>query len=360
MRAHEQTRARTDKRLLIEPLFSGPLDIVGDVHGEIGALESLLARLGYDAHGEHSQGRRLVFVGDLCDRGPDSPAVVALVSTLVGRGLAQCLLGNHELNVLRQQRKHGNHWFFGDDNPEHEKQFGPTALVKPDESARIREFFAALPIALERSDLRVVHAAWHDESIARCARAAGRALQAYSEFDAVAAESRRAQSVRNAYEEELARWRHVLHDAAASPPPLQRIGAYDEFHQMSNPLRVVTSGVEKVTCRPFFAGGKWRFVERVPWWRAYDGRVPVVFGHYWRWWDARHQAELSKGEPNLFEGESAGGWQRNDAGREVALCIDYSVGARFKERLRGKQSGFAGRLAALRWPERELVFDAAE
>ena len=49
---------------LIQPLFDGPLDIVGDVHGEIGPLQALFARLGYDERGLHTT-RRLVFVGDL-------------------------------------------------------------------------------------------------------------------------------------------------------------------------------------------------------------------------------------------------------------------------------------------------------
>lgn len=58
---------------LIRPLLDGPLDIVGDVHGELQALQALLVRLGYDECGEHPGGRRLVFVGDLCDRSPDRP-----------------------------------------------------------------------------------------------------------------------------------------------------------------------------------------------------------------------------------------------------------------------------------------------
>ncbi|WP_231867716.1 metallophosphoesterase [Snodgrassella sp. CFCC 13594] len=45
------------------------LDIVGDVHGEWSALTHLLHHLGYDDLGRHPQGRKLVFVGDLCDRG---------------------------------------------------------------------------------------------------------------------------------------------------------------------------------------------------------------------------------------------------------------------------------------------------
>ena len=38
-------------------------------------------------------------------------------------------------------------------------------------------------------------------------------------------------------------------------------------------------------------------------------------------------------------------------------CVDYSVGRRFTERHRGVSDGFTGGLAALRWPERTLVFD---
>ena len=53
---------------LVKPLFDGPIDIIGDVHGEIGALHSLLTHLGYDSEGDHPQGRRLVFVGDLTDQ----------------------------------------------------------------------------------------------------------------------------------------------------------------------------------------------------------------------------------------------------------------------------------------------------
>ncbi len=66
---------------LIQELFSGPIDIVGDIHGEIEALRQLLKSLGYDQYGIHPDGRRLVFVGDLVDRGPNSPAVVELVKS---------------------------------------------------------------------------------------------------------------------------------------------------------------------------------------------------------------------------------------------------------------------------------------
>ena len=41
-----------------------------------------MARLGYRTDGCHAEGRRLVFVGDLFNRGEDSPAVVDCVADL--------------------------------------------------------------------------------------------------------------------------------------------------------------------------------------------------------------------------------------------------------------------------------------
>lgn len=61
---------------LVAKLPEGGLDIVGDIHGEIDALRDLLGHLGYGPEGQSDPGRRLVFVGDLVDRGPDSPSVL--------------------------------------------------------------------------------------------------------------------------------------------------------------------------------------------------------------------------------------------------------------------------------------------
>ena len=52
---------------LVQPLFDGLLDIVGDVHGEIDALHSLMQHLGYATDGQHPDGRRFVFVGVLTE-----------------------------------------------------------------------------------------------------------------------------------------------------------------------------------------------------------------------------------------------------------------------------------------------------
>ena len=85
----------------IGDLVAGPIDIVGDVHGEIDALDELVARLGYDGDGRHPGGRRLVFVGDLVDRGPRTPDVLRLVMGMVENGSALCVPGNHDVKFLR-------------------------------------------------------------------------------------------------------------------------------------------------------------------------------------------------------------------------------------------------------------------
>ena len=120
--------------------------------------QTLLFQLGHDERGWHPEGRRLVFLGDLTDRGPDSPAVVALVRRLVEVGHAQCVLGNHELNLMRGQAKHGNAWFEASPRRSTTRPDRPPGLA--DEGREILRFFRQLPLALEREDLRVVHACW--------------------------------------------------------------------------------------------------------------------------------------------------------------------------------------------------------
>ncbi|MGZ8176520.1 polynucleotide kinase-phosphatase [Williamsia sp. SKLECPSW1] len=88
----------------------GPFDIVGDVHGCREELEDLLVRLGYtivrDGSGRavdavHPDSRRVLFVGDLVDRGPDSVGVLRLAMGMVGAGHALCVTGNHEAKLVR-------------------------------------------------------------------------------------------------------------------------------------------------------------------------------------------------------------------------------------------------------------------
>jgi protein phosphatase len=92
---------------------TGPFDVIGDIHGCLAELEELLTELGYligrDDRGRpvgahRPDGRRVLFVGDLVDRGPDTPGVLRLVMGMVAAGDAMCVAGNHENKLLRALR----------------------------------------------------------------------------------------------------------------------------------------------------------------------------------------------------------------------------------------------------------------
>ena len=89
----------------------GPFDIIGDVHGCLDELVNLLGTLGYEVtdspqavNAKHPEARKAIFLGDLVDRGPNSPAVLRLVMSMVEQGNALCLPGNHDVKLLRKLR----------------------------------------------------------------------------------------------------------------------------------------------------------------------------------------------------------------------------------------------------------------
>ena len=89
-----------------EPLFNnrkhehGPFDIIGDIHGCFDELTALLQRLGY-VDGQHPEGRKAVFLGDLVDRGPKTPEVLELVMSMTASGNALAVPGNHDMKLMR-------------------------------------------------------------------------------------------------------------------------------------------------------------------------------------------------------------------------------------------------------------------
>ncbi len=71
---------------------------IGDVHGMARELSALLARV------QPTSFDRVVFLGDLIDKGPDSPGVVRLARTLASRIPVVLVLGNHEDKHARYRR----------------------------------------------------------------------------------------------------------------------------------------------------------------------------------------------------------------------------------------------------------------
>jgi protein phosphatase len=93
----------------------GPFDIIGDVHGCADELEHLLEKLGYgktviaghepgwsNVGYAHPEGRKVVFVGDLVDRGPRVLDTLRIARNMVTFGSALCVPGNHDMKLLKK------------------------------------------------------------------------------------------------------------------------------------------------------------------------------------------------------------------------------------------------------------------
>lgn len=335
---------------LIQPLPPGPLDIVGDIHGELHALQALLHHLGYDEHGRHPQSRCLVFVGDFVDRGPDSPGVVDLVQSLVGSGNARAVAGNHEINLLRHDPKDGAGWFFDERLDSDSSKYTTFARATNTlQRARIEMFLNSLPLGLEREDLRVIHAAWSAPDIAKArTMSMGSARAEYDRWEQQAAQAAGKLRIADRMAEEKSIWPHSLEDGEHCPPFLQAHCDNELNKALINPLKVLTCGLEQQTPEPFFAGNKWRFVERVAWWNSYAESTPVVVGHYWR---STLPAQTT--HEGLFHNVSPYAWHGQ---RGNVFCVDYSAGARAQARTFNRPHAHM-KLAALRWPERTLMLD---
>ena len=83
----------------------GPFDIIGDIHGCYDELVLLFEKLGYIADAGagmvHPEGRKAVFLGDLCDRGPKNMEVLRLVMKMVQSGNALAVPGNHDVKLVK-------------------------------------------------------------------------------------------------------------------------------------------------------------------------------------------------------------------------------------------------------------------
>jgi Calcineurin-like phosphoesterase len=154
-------------------------DIVGDVHGHSMPLEALLLKMGYLPEGRSyrpPQGRQLVFLGDLIDRGPGQLRVLEISRSMVENGAARCLMGNHEFNAigyvtpsskwpgeyLRPNRQDSE---ISRKNREQHESF--LQQVGQDSAQHLGwvDWFRTLPPFLDLGGIRVAHACWDQEAV---------------------------------------------------------------------------------------------------------------------------------------------------------------------------------------------------
>lgn len=150
-------------------------DIIGDIHGHAQTLERLLVRLGYaQVQGVYRHPkRRAIFLGDFIDGGPHQRATLEIVRPMVETGHALAVMGNHEFNALAYAtpRQDGSHLRPRD--PDNRRQHAAFLAEYPADGPDyldVMDWFRTLPLWLDLDELRVVHACWDREVIARIAR----------------------------------------------------------------------------------------------------------------------------------------------------------------------------------------------
>ena len=146
------------------------IDFIGDIHGHADKLEALLQKLGYTKKSgayAHSD-RKVVFVGDYIDRGPQIKETLEIVKAMVDTENAIALMGNHEYNALcfHYQETEGGHLRKHEikniiQHYETLKQF----QNRQKEYESYLEWFKSLPLFYETDSFRAVHACWDNKNI---------------------------------------------------------------------------------------------------------------------------------------------------------------------------------------------------
>lgn len=154
-------------------------DVIGDVHGQDGKLEGLLAKMGYVPNGNGYRpptGHQAIFLGDLIDRGPGQVRVLEIVRTMVDSGNAMCVMGNHEFNAIAyvvedpwnpgefMRPNHRDSETSRKNRAQHAEflaQVGEGSLVHRDWV----QWFRLLPVSLNLGGIRAVHGCWDDDAV---------------------------------------------------------------------------------------------------------------------------------------------------------------------------------------------------
>jgi len=148
-------------------------DLIGDIHGCCRSLEALLEELGYrSVNGVYRHpDRKVIFLGDFIDRGPDQRGVIEIVRPMIESGSARSVMGNHEFNAIAFATPDPTAGgYYRAHSPKNRRQHEAFLSAYPEGSTEYRDtvdWFRTLPLWLEVNGLRVVHACWDQQWIDR-------------------------------------------------------------------------------------------------------------------------------------------------------------------------------------------------
>ena len=150
------------------------IDIIPDIHGQAEKLRLALGNLGWRRSGtswSHPElGRKIVFLGDFIDRGPENGAVIRIVRELIDAGRARAVMGNHELNALHfhsvDPERNGTPL-----RPHDAKNLSQHASFLKEfplgavQTIEVLNWMRGLPLFIEEPGFRAVHAAWIEAAV---------------------------------------------------------------------------------------------------------------------------------------------------------------------------------------------------
>lgn len=283
-------------------------DVIGDVHGCADELRDLLDAMGYRSTGPNDAywhpSRLAIFVGDLIDRGAQQKQVLEIVKAMVDAGTARMVLGNHEFNAMAYATewpdKPGKYLRPHDDptDPRSKKNEDQHAAFLKQLSDDERDFylrwFWTQPLWLDLGELRVVHACWHEDSIALVRRELGG--DRFTKKDQLARASTRDDPLYNAVET-------LLKGPEISLADHDQPSYRDKDGHLRDRARMSWWNADASTLRSLAEmGGNFTTEDHAPYpdlpdlevaaehrGYVYTHQVPVFYGHYWRSGQPRHQ-----------------------------------------------------------------------
>lgn len=259
------------------------IDIIGDIHGYADKLKALLTQLGYEQQKRvytHSE-RRVIFIGDYIDRGPDNFEVVHIVRSMTEKGMAQAIMGNHEYNAICFHTTHpdtGRHLRqHSPQNKEHHHTFLKEYDRNPDQGKDVLNWFKTLPMATQVGSASCVHACWDETTIIGLKQQLGHKLIMTEDFIISSSQSgtnehKMMSRLLKGPELYLKPYNAQYHDQMGTRRRKIRIAWW---HQNAKTLRDIATSVPDITELPETDLIEPPFRPALPQNRVY------FFGHYW-------------------------------------------------------------------------------
>lgn len=130
------------------------LDIIGDTHGLFTEVVSLMESIGwvYDDYNHiltnTDTERKIMFLGDVLDRGPDSIKLLKLVHNMVDKNTAYFILGNHEDKLMQLYAKYQSEGVVGRKSISSSMTFMKFLNMSIYERSPLEDFLESTPVTM--------------------------------------------------------------------------------------------------------------------------------------------------------------------------------------------------------------------